>query len=419
MNLIEAFRIAWTSLMLNKVRALLTMLGIIIGVGAVVGMLAIGNGLSNYLEREFNKLGIGVFYLNPQLDGAEPDSRQRPQLTYEDALAITQPGAAPLVQQVAIEFGDFGVVGAGSDRFFYQVTAITPNNFTITENTLLAGRYYTNDEEQRRERVAVLGTGVVNNLFSSSKDAIGKRVTINDVPFQVIGVVDVNASQASRSFNSPADTVFVPYQTGRSRLFRNQLTNRVDVGRITVQATRREDVPAAIEQVRSLLRSRHRLGSSAAGDFTIQNPEEQARQAQLSIVGLNVFLSIIAGISLLVGGIGVMNIMLVSVTQRTREIGLRKAVGARRRDILQQFLIEAVVLCLLGCGIGVGVGYLMSFGGTYVLQNIFRAQGSQAVVSMSSIILATSVSTIIGLFFGFYPALRAARMRPIQALRSE
>ncbi len=418
MSIFEAFRVAWTSLMTHKGRALLTMLGIIIGVGAVVGMLAIGNGLSQWFSSEFTKLGVGVFYINPRVDSSSTDTQQAPQLTAEDAAAIMRPGAVPAANAVVVEFSGNGVISAGGDRFSYPVKGVTPNFFTVTDNTLGAGRFYSTAEEESRARVVVLGKEVAETLFGDIHGAVGRRVTISGVGFSVIGVLTTEASVFTGGFNGPSQTVYLPYQTARARLFRNQMTTRVDVSQLTVQTRTPEQVKEAIQQTTELLRQRHRL-TYQPNDFSIINLEQQAAQAQTALVGLNAFLIVIAGISLLVGGIGIMNIMLVSVAQRTREIGLRKAVGARNRDILIQFLIEAVVLCLSGSAIGVAIGYLLSFAGTYVLQNVFRAANSQATVTLNSIILATAVSTAVGICFGFFPALRAARLRPIQALRTE
>jgi putative ABC transport system permease protein len=418
MSIIEAIRVAWTSLMTHKGRALLTMLGIIIGVGAVVGMLAIGNGLSQWFRSEFTKLGVGVFYINPQVDSAATDTQQAPQLTAEDAAAIMQPGAVPSVSAVVIEYDGNGVISAGGDRYMFPVKGVTPNFFTVTDNTLGPGRFYSAAEEETRARVAVIGKEVATTLFGSIEGAVGRRITINGVSFNVVGVLTTEASAFTGGFNGPSQMVYVPYQTARARLFRNQLTARVDVSQLTVQARTPEQVNDAIRQTTELLRQRHRL-TYQPNDFRVINLEQQAEQAQTALVGLNAFLIVIAGISLLVGGIGIMNIMLVSVAQRTREIGLRKAVGARNHDILVQFLIEAVVLCLTGGALGVAIGYLLSFAGTYVLQNVFRAADSQATVTLGSIMLATAVSTAVGLCFGFFPALRAARLRPIQALRTE
>lgn len=416
MNILESFRIAFGSLMLNKLRALLTMVGIIIGVGAVVGILAIGNGLSHYLDSQFAQLGVGVFFVSPTLDSAATDAGLTAQLTSEDAAAITQSGAAPAVHTVVIEYNGNGQVSAGRERYFYPIKAITPNHFTVAANELGAGRYYTEDEERTRARVAVIGADIANALFGGYQAALGQRITVNGVAFEVIGVLTTQNTQAV--FNRPTETVYLPYNTAKQRLFRNQLQRHVDVGQLTVQAVDKSQVNTAIGQVTKLLRERHRI-IGENNDFSVNNPEQQAQRAQASVIGLNAFLVVIAGISLLVGGIGIMNIMLVSVAQRTKEIGLRKAVGARRWDILQQFLIEAITLCLVGGAIGVGVGYLMSFGGTFVLQNIFRARDSVATVTLSSIVLATAVSAAIGVGFGFFPALRAANMNPIQALRQE
>lgn len=418
MNIIESFRIAWTALLTHKVRALLTMLGIIIGVGAVVGMLAIGNGLSNYIQREFNRLGIGVFYILPEVDNTTTDEDLAPRLTADDAEALLRPGAAPAIADVVVETSDTAIVSAGAERYYYQVKGITSNHFVIATHDLVAGRFYSEEEGRSRARVAVIGSEVAETLYGSIAAALNQRITLDGVGFDVVGVIATEPNQASSDFSTPKETVYVPYQTAKSRLFRNQLSTRVDVDQLTVQARDIEQIDAAIEQVTALLRERHRL-TYQPNDFTIDNPEEDAANAQATIIGLNAFLGTIAGISLLVGGIGIMNIMLVSVTQRTREIGLRKAVGARRRDILQQFLIEAVVLCFIGGALGVGLGYLLSFAGTFVLEEIFRAEGSRATVSLNSIILATTISTAIGVLFGFFPALRAARMHPIQALRAE
>jgi putative ABC transport system permease protein len=420
MNIIESFRIAWTALMSNKGRSLLTMLGIIIGVGAVIGMLAIGNGLSDFFQSEFRKLGVGVFYISPQVDSTDPDVNEAPRLTAEDAEAILGPGAAPSVSNIVIEYNDNAVVSAaGGERFFFSIKAVTPSHFSVVDNDLIDGRYYDQNEERTRARVVVLGREVAETLFGSAGDAVGRRVTVAGLNFEVVGVINLENSIAGGGFITPNEIVYVPYETGKTRLFRNEVSTRVDVSQVTVQARSTEALAPAIEEVRELLRDRHRLTPSQISQFTITNPEEQARQAQTSIAGLNAFLGIIAGISLLVGGIGIMNIMLVSVTQRTREIGLRKAVGARRRDILGQFLIEAVVLCLIGCLLGIALGFLLSIAGDFVLSNVFRAEGSRATVSLWSVILATVVSSAIGIIFGFFPAMRAARLHPIQALRAE
>jgi putative ABC transport system permease protein len=418
MNLLESFRIAWTALLANKMRALLTMLGIIIGVSAVISMLAIGNGLSNAFQSDFNKLGVGVFYINPDYGSSDAEETRQPRLTAADAEAIAQPGVAPAVKAVSVEYGRDAIVSAGRDRYFYSVRGVSPSFFVIGDNQLGAGQYFTAQQDSDRARVAVIGKDVATALFGGINGAVGQRITLDGISFDVVGVLTTEPNQAAPDFNSPATIVYIPYQTGRARLFRNELSTRVDLQQITVQARGKDDVAAAIAQVTQLLRERHRL-TYQPNDFQIQNPEELLATINTSLIGLNAFLGTIAGIALLVGGIGIMNIMLVSVTQRTREIGLRKAVGARRWAILQQFLIESLVLCLAGCGLGIALGYAISFAGTFVIQQIFQLENGYAVITPGSILLATGVSAGIGLFFGFWPAWRAARLQPVQALRSE
>jgi putative ABC transport system permease protein len=416
MNLFESFRVAWTALRANKLRSLLTMLGIIIGVGAVIGMLAIGNGLRQFLDKQFNGLGVGTFYVAPFVDTRKVDVQLNAQLTAADAEAILAPGVAPAVKAVSYEFGDGGVVSAGQKRYNFNVRGITPSHFTIADNTLGAGRYYSNQEEGDAARVAVIGKTVAERLFGTIGSAVGQRITINGVGFDVVGVL--TTKPAAGPGGDPSDSVYVPYRAARNWLFRNRMSPRADISFMVVQSRSADQVDAALAQVTKLLRERHRL-TYQPNDFTIINVAQIAATVGAIIGAFNAFLGVVAGISLLVGGIGIMNIMLVSVTERTREIGLRKAVGARRWDILLQFLIEAIFLCLVGGALGIALGYGLSLLGTFVLVDLFEAEGAQATVSTASIILATLISGAIGVFFGFWPALQAARLNPIDALRYE
>jgi putative ABC transport system permease protein len=430
MNIFEAFRVAWVAMTTHKMRALLTMLGIIIGVGAVIGMQAIGSGFSNYMAGQFNQLGAGVLYITPAVDeeqtnGFGPPGQssitQEARLTAADAEALLDPGRAPSVAAVAVEYSSFGTVSAGLDRYYYNVKAVSPSHFAISANDLGAGRFFTDEEDRSGARVVMIGNKVAETLYGSVGAAVGQRITVNGVAFDVVGVLTTKANGASAqmgSFSDPAEEVYVPYRTGRSRLFRNQMTARVDVARVTVQATSPEAVEQAQREVTLLLRERHRL-TYQPNDFTVTNVEQAAEQAQVAMAGFSMFLLVIGFISLLVGGIGIMNIMLVSVTQRTREIGLRKAVGARQRDILAQFLIESMVLSVAGGAIGIGLGYLLSFAGTAVMRSVFLVDDAQAVVTLGSVIMATTVSAAVGVIFGLFPALRASRLSPITALRTE
>jgi putative ABC transport system permease protein len=421
MDLFEAFRVALSALRANKLRAFLTMLGIIIGVGSVIGMLAIGNGFRQFLDQQFESLGSGSFYIYPGAFSRKLDREIQPELTAESVEALLQPGAAPAIETAAAILssnlrGINVTVSAGQGRFSYDVSGVTLNYFAIGKNELGVGRFYTRDEDRAGARVALIGQKVAERIYGSMNSAVGQRLLINGVSFEVIGVMTTDSSFGPNP--NPSEWIFVPYLAARNRLFRNVVSAREDVTQITVKTRDGFSTDEGIRQVTTILRERHRL-TYQNNNFTIINPDQIASSFNSIIGGFNAFLGIVAGISLIVGGIGIMNIMLVSVTERTREIGLRKAVGAKRRDVLLQFLTEAMVLCLIGGLIGILLGYGLSGLGTFVLVSIFQAEGATASVSIESVMLATSIAVGIGAFFGLFPALQASRLNPIEALRYE
>ncbi|MCS6882594.1 MAG: ABC transporter permease [Oscillochloridaceae bacterium] len=417
MYLIESFRVALRALANNKLRSALTMLGIVIGVGAVIGMLALGNGFQRFLNDQFAQLGAGNFYVAPFVDSNRVEAITAARLSAADAEAIMAPGRAPAVVQVAIEFSSEAQASAGQRRGRYNVRAVNTAWFEVTPQDLAAGRLFTADEDRERARVAVIGKLVAEYLYGDTGSAVGRRLALNGVGFEVIGVLATEPGSVSVGAD-PAEAVFVPYSTGVTRLYRNQVSDRVNVSIMTVRARSVAEINEAIRQVTMILREQHRL-TYQDNDFTIINPEQIAAQLNVVVGGFNTFLGIVAGISLLVGGIGIMNIMLVSVTERTREIGLRKAVGAKRRDILLQFLIEALTLCLIGGAAGILLGFGLSLLGTFILVNLFEAEGAVARVYVSNIALATGIAAAVGVIFGFFPALQASRLNPIEALRTE
>jgi putative ABC transport system permease protein len=413
-NVIESIRMAFSTLRSHKLRSALTMLGIIIGVGSVVALLAFGNGYGAFIDNEFRKLGNGAFYIFPGSVTRRVTEQQTAQLTAEDARALRESGASAILTSAAVIDGS-SLVSNGRERGNYAVTGAEPAYMQITTNELGAGRYYTQAEEDSRARVAVIGQKIAERMFGSVGAAVGQRITIDGVTFEVIGV---NVTKPG-FMGDPQKNVQVPYSVARNLLYRNRFDRYVDVGQVVVQARSRADVQAAVREATEILRARHRL-SYQPNDFTVLNLEELMQQINGIVVGFNAFLGVVASISLLVGGIGIMNIMLVSVAERTREIGLRRAVGARRSAILVQFLIEAVVLCLTGGLLGVLLGMALSPLASLMLQAMAQGDTSaRAVVTPGAVLLACGMATTVGVVFGFFPALHASRLNPIEALRTE
>ncbi|MEM8533598.1 MAG: ABC transporter permease [Chloroflexota bacterium] len=417
MNVFEASRIAWISLLSNKLRSLLTMLGIIIGIGSVIALLSIGAGFQNFISDQFASFGVGVFYVGPFVDSNNVSEALSAQLTAADAEAIMQSDAAPSVQAVSVALLDTETVRAGGERFSYSINAVSPPHFAISGSEVQDGRFFGEVENADAARVAVIGDLVAEELYDGTAGVIGERLTINGMGFEVIGLLSADQS-GSGTFGDPREGIFIPYETGKTRLFRDIVSPRIDVSIMSVQARERDLSEQAIAEVTAILREEHRL-TYQDNDFTIFSLDQIQETVSSIFNGFSAFIAAVGGISLLVGGIGIMNIMLVNVTERTREIGLRKAVGARQHDILLQFLVEAVVLCLIGCLIGIGLGYLLSFLGTFVLVNLFEAEGAAASVTIGALTLSTAIAVAIGVSFGFFPALQASRLNPIDALRSE
>ena len=413
MNFLSTLKVALAALRANKLRSGLTMLGIIIGVAAVIVMIAVGRGAQGKVEAQIKSLGsnmIMVFSASSTFTGARSAAGANFTISEDDAYAIARElpeliqGAAPTLR------GSGQVVAAGANwsTTFYGVTT---DYFEVREWTLLEGRPFEQAETGGAAKVAILGQTVATNLFGSPAAALDQVVRIRTVPLTVVGVLSPKGQTLSGSDQD--DIVLMPITTARTRVLgATTLAKSRSVGSISVKVREGQDMKEAEERMRDLLRQRHRLQPGQDDDFTVRNLSEilQAREESSRVMAM--LLAAIASVSLLVGGIGIMNIMLVSVTERTREIGLRMAVGARGRDILTQFLVEAVTLSLIGGLIGILLGVA---GDTAIA----RFAGWPTELSGGAILLAAGFAAAIGIFFGYYPARKAARLSPIDALRYE
>ncbi len=411
MKVLESLRLAVKALTANKMRSLLTMLGIIIGVGAVITLMSVGEGVQAYITTQFQSIGSNLFFVIP---GSFEQELKRPAyLTLKDAEALMNPLEAPDVLRVApLVQGNERITTPGKDRRV-DINGVTPDYAVVRDWVPRVGEFISEADNQGMARVAVLGQDTADYFFPDDPDPTGEVVRIKGIPFRVIGVM---AKRGGGSFGSEDAVILVPLDTALSRITpRRTNTGEPRLSFLYVQAVAEERMNAAIEEVAQVLRQRHRILPGEPDDFTAISQSDIIGTFQQITGVLTVFLGAIAGISLLVGGIGIMNIMLVSVTERTREIGLRKAVGARRRDILMQFLTEAVMLSLLGGLIGIALGA----GGATAISYFLRDEGFQAVITAGAVVLATLFSAAVGLFFGIYPAQRAARLNPIDALRYE
>ena len=398
---------AWRAMTLNGLRTGLTMLGMVIGVGAVVLMLAVGDGARHTVNEQIRAMGSNLFMV---LSGASTSSGVRmgsgtkPTITRADADALTKlsslDGVAPVQTQTA-------QLAYGASNWSAQVYGVTPEFLRIRDWAVEAGQGISDTDVRSAARVVVLGQVAKKELFGS-EDPVGKTVRIKNLPFTVVGVAAGKGQ--SLSGRDQDDVAFVPLTTAQSKLFGVPFPGTV--GFIMARAKSSEVMDDAEAEIRQTLRQRHRLGERESDDFTVRNLSSTAETAATTARILTIMLGTIASISLVVGGIGIMNIMLVSVTERTREIGIRMAVGARRRDILLQFLLEAILIC----GIGGTVGVLLGIGGAWLVSDL---AGMTVVVSGTAILLAFAFSAATGIFFGYYPAHKAARLQPVEALRYE
>jgi len=420
MNVLESIRIALQALTANKLRAALTMLGIIIGVGAVIALMSIGQGVQASVTQQIQAIGPNIVFVTPgaiQQGGVQSAQGQAATLTSEDAEALSDPLAAPDIAAVAPSFTSRAQIVYSGNNVNSQVNGVTPEYALVRNYKVSDGSFITKQQVDALSRVAVLGATVANNLFDG-EDPIGKTIKINQSNFQVIGVLESKGGASiAGGFGSQDDVVFVPITTAQRRLFGGARGFGVGqrVSTIYVSAASESQVNAAITEIAAVLRERHKL-TYQQDDFTIISQQDILGAFTQITTILTAFLGAIAGISLLVGGIGIMNIMLVSVTERTREIGIRKAVGAKRRDILAQFMVEAVVLSVFGGLGGIGVGWLIS---QAVNQLKISTPPLVTLVSPEAVLLAVGFSAAVGLFFGIYPATRAASLNPIDALRYE
>ncbi|MCS7265905.1 MAG: ABC transporter permease [Armatimonadetes bacterium] len=401
----EMFQVAWDSLMANKLRSILTTLGVLIGVAAVITMLAIGQGAREQQMQLIQQMGANVVLVFPgqARRGAVMGGIGTVQsLTMRDIEALSKSNA--LIVQVAAEVRRGAQVVYQQKNTNTMVFGVTANYPTVRAFKIERGRFFSEQEDTASARVAVLGQTVITNLFGEKANPVGKTIRINGIPFKVIGVL---AKKGATGWIDYDDIIMVPIRTAMYRLFGTDYLNA-----ISVQIVRNEFVTAAMQEIERILRRSHRLPPNKENDFVMRPQAEWEQLAEQTSRLFIILLLSIASVSLIVGGIGIMNIMLVSVAERTREIGIRKAIGAKPSDIQLQFLLEAIVLSLVGGGLGIFFGIAASYA-------VGKVAGWTIVVSPLSVILAFGFAATVGIFFGYYPAKKAARLEPVEALRYE
>ena len=402
MLLLEILRVALTSILANKMRSLLTALGVVIGIAAVITMVALGEGAQRAVQNRLAGLGINLLTVRPGQSFFGGVGRGQAKLTIDDAEALRDHGGSILA--VAPELESRFQVEHGSENANLSIMGTWPSYFEVQNFQLAEGRLFTPAEDRGRRRVAVLGALAGDSLGTTSAALLGQTIRIRGVPFSVIGVL---AEKGSAGFFNPDESVYIPLGTAQLRVMGTDALRSIGV-----QATTERDMGEAMVEIDQVLRREHRIAPGADPDFNVRDQATLLSTFQETTQTFSFLLAGIAAISLLVGGIGIMNIMLVSVTERTREIGLRKAVGARKRDILLQFLIESMVLCLAGGALGLAVGAAGS-------ELLHRMAGWDVAVAPEAVLLAFGFSAAVGIFFGLWPARRAAGLDPIEALRYE
>jgi putative ABC transport system permease protein len=409
-KLIASMRIALRALKVNRTRSALTMLGIIIGVAAVIAMVGVGAGATARIQQQIQSIGSNLIIVLPgsiSSNGVRLGSGAVVTLTEDDAKAIA--AECPSVSAVAPTVRGGVQVVYGNSNWATNAQGVTPEYMTIRDSSMMYGQFFTAQDVDAAAKAAVLGETVAQNLFGDS-DPTGQVVIIKNVPFTVVGVLTPKGQ--SPSGQDQDDVILLPISTAKQKVLGTNKANAKAVGSLMVQTIGPQAMDQALQEMTALLRERHRILPGLDDDFTVRNLTEVFAAQETSAQVMSILLGAIASVSLIVGGIGIMNIMLVSVTERTREIGLRQAVGAKTRDILSQFLVEAVTLSLLGGIIGIVVGLTAS-----LLISHFAQWSTQ--VSPLSVLMAFVFSALVGVFFGYYPARKAAFLDPIEALRYE
>jgi putative ABC transport system permease protein len=392
------------SILKNKMRTMLTMRGIVIGVGAVIVMVAVGNGAQTQIEAQIKNLGTNLIVVTPgstAAGGASQGAQTFNRLTVADADKIKSD--ATLLSAVSPVIVTRTQIITGKGNWRSEIDGVSTDYLTIRDWGVTSGDLFSDDDVRAKRKVAVLGATIVKNLFPDS-DPVGSQIQLGHVPFTVVGVLAAKGQTSSGVDQD--DIVLVPYTTAQDRL-----SGFTFLGQILASATSPKDMAAAQEEIRGIMRDSHGLGGSP-DDFTVRDQTAIAQAATSTTSVMTGLLAAIASISLVVGGIGIMNIMLVSVTERTREIGIRLAVGARGSDVLTQFLVESVVMSLLGGVVGLAIG----FGGAAILGHVM---GWTTATPLIAVFVAVGFSAAVGVFFGYYPARKAAALDPIQALRYE